>query len=61
MQPDCLDDLAYAIMYDISKMSYRVSDADVKRACNQVFHHFFMHNLFTSCKCFEHVFIMLLK
>ncbi|XP_039137236.1 probable mitochondrial-processing peptidase subunit beta, mitochondrial [Dioscorea cayenensis subsp. rotundata] len=35
-KPDCLDDLAYAIMYDISKMSYRVSDADVKRACNQL-------------------------
>lgn len=35
-KPDCLDDLAYAIMYDISKMSYRVSEADVTRACNQL-------------------------
>lgn len=35
-QPDCLDDLAYAIMYEISKLSYRVSDADVTRARNQV-------------------------
>ncbi|RWW31526.1 hypothetical protein BHE74_00028374 [Ensete ventricosum] len=35
-QPDCLDDLAYAIMYEISKLSYRVSEADVTRARNQV-------------------------
>ncbi|THU74593.1 hypothetical protein C4D60_Mb04t35020 [Musa balbisiana] len=28
---DCLDDLAYAIMYEISKLFYRVSDADVTR------------------------------
>ncbi|KAL6013448.1 hypothetical protein ACLOJK_003946 [Asimina triloba] len=34
--PDCLDDLSYAIMYEISKLSYRVSDADVIRACNQL-------------------------
>ncbi|MQL75522.1 hypothetical protein Taro_007909 [Colocasia esculenta] len=33
---DCLDDLAYAIMYEISKLSYRVSDADVTRARNQL-------------------------
>jgi len=35
-QPDCLDDLAYAIMYEMSKLCYRVSEADVTRACNQV-------------------------
>ncbi|KAF3773431.1 Processing peptidase subunit beta [Nymphaea thermarum] len=35
-KPDCLDDLAYAIMYEISKLSYRVSEADVTRARNQV-------------------------
>lgn len=35
-QPDCLDDLAYAIMYEISKLSYRVSEADVARARNQL-------------------------
>ncbi|XP_008805107.2 probable mitochondrial-processing peptidase subunit beta, mitochondrial [Phoenix dactylifera] len=35
-KPDCLDDLAYAIMYEISKMSYRVSEADVTRARNQL-------------------------
>ncbi|CAA6662949.1 unnamed protein product [Spirodela intermedia] len=35
-KPDCLDDLAYAIMYEISKLSYRVSDADVYRARNQL-------------------------
>ncbi|XP_010939148.1 probable mitochondrial-processing peptidase subunit beta, mitochondrial [Elaeis guineensis] len=35
-KPDYLDDLAYAIMYEISKMSYRVSEADVTRACNQL-------------------------
>ncbi|KAJ6795404.1 Uncharacterized protein M6B38_226555 [Iris pallida] len=35
-KPDCLDDLAYAIMYAISKLSYRVLDADVIRAQNQL-------------------------
>nr|GLL34156.1 probable mitochondrial-processing peptidase subunit beta, mitochondrial [Ipomoea trifida] len=35
-KPDCLDDLAYAIMYDISKLCYRVSEADVIRARNQL-------------------------
>ncbi|KAI8548446.1 hypothetical protein RHMOL_Rhmol07G0274600 [Rhododendron molle] len=35
-KPDCLDDLAYAIMYEISKLSYRVSKADVTRARNQL-------------------------
>ncbi|KAF6171698.1 hypothetical protein GIB67_007219 [Kingdonia uniflora] len=33
---DCLDDLAYAIMYEISNLSYRVSDDDVTRARNQL-------------------------
>ncbi|KAL7217686.1 hypothetical protein ACSBR2_011013 [Camellia fascicularis] len=33
-KPDCLDDLAYAIMYEMSKLCYRVSEADVTRACN---------------------------
>lgn len=36
MQPDCLDDLAYAIMYELTKLCYRVSEADVIRARNQV-------------------------
>ncbi|KAF9611857.1 hypothetical protein IFM89_036501 [Coptis chinensis] len=35
-KPDCLDDLAYAIMYEVSKLSYRVSEADVIRARNQL-------------------------
>ena len=35
-QPDCLDDLAYAIMYETTKLAYRVSEADVIRARNQV-------------------------
>ncbi|XP_058070343.1 probable mitochondrial-processing peptidase subunit beta, mitochondrial [Magnolia sinica] len=35
-KPDCLDDLSYAIMYEISKLSYRVSEADVARARNQL-------------------------
>lgn len=35
-QPDCLDDLAYAIMYETTKLAYRVSEADVTRARNQV-------------------------
>ncbi|XP_078437295.1 insulinase (Peptidase family M16) protein [Wolffia australiana] len=35
-KPDCLDDLAYAIMYEVSKLSYRVSEADVTRARNQL-------------------------
>lgn len=35
-KPDCLDDLAWAIMQEVSKLSYRVSEADVTRACNQL-------------------------
>ncbi|KAL2897385.1 putative mitochondrial-processing peptidase subunit beta mitochondrial [Bienertia sinuspersici] len=35
-KPDSLDDLAWAIMHEISKMCYRVSDDDVTRACNQL-------------------------
>ncbi|KAJ4841156.1 hypothetical protein Tsubulata_016918 [Turnera subulata] len=35
-KPDCLDDLAWAIMYETSKLCYRVSEADVTRACNQL-------------------------
>ncbi|KAF5748935.1 mitochondrial-processing peptidase subunit beta [Tripterygium wilfordii] len=35
-KPDCLDDLAYAIMYETTKLAYRVSDADVTRARNQL-------------------------
>ncbi|KAL2532043.1 putative mitochondrial-processing peptidase subunit beta [Abeliophyllum distichum] len=35
-KPDCLDDLAYAIMYEISKLCYRVSEVDVIRARNQL-------------------------
>ncbi|KAL0014729.1 hypothetical protein SO802_001798 [Lithocarpus litseifolius] len=35
-KPDCLDDLAYAIMYEITKLCYRVSEADITRARNQL-------------------------
>lgn len=35
-KPEDLDDLAYAIMYELSKMSYRVSESDVTRARNQL-------------------------
>ncbi|KAG8366948.1 hypothetical protein BUALT_Bualt16G0021200 [Buddleja alternifolia] len=35
-KPDCLDDLAYAIMYEVTKLCYRVSEADVIRARNQL-------------------------
>ncbi|GAB4840101.1 hypothetical protein Ancab_020813 [Ancistrocladus abbreviatus] len=35
-KPDCLDDLSYAIMYELSKLCYRVSEADVIRARNQL-------------------------
>ncbi|GAB2280202.1 hypothetical protein Dimus_014843 [Dionaea muscipula] len=35
-KPDDLDDLSYAIMYELSKLSYRVSEADVIRAKNQL-------------------------
>ncbi|KAL6507238.1 hypothetical protein OROGR_023433 [Orobanche gracilis] len=35
-KPDCLDDLAYAIMNEITKLCYRVSEADVIRARNQL-------------------------
>lgn len=36
LQKDCLDDLSYAIMYETTKLAYRVSEDDVTRACNQV-------------------------
>lgn len=48
LQPDCLDDLAYAIMYEMSKLCYRVSEADVIRAQNQVLLYFFLPPLFFS-------------
>ncbi|KAK1562387.1 hypothetical protein Q3G72_011046 [Acer saccharum] len=35
-KPDCVDDLAYAIMYETTKLAYRVSEADVTRARNQL-------------------------
>ncbi|RAL46809.1 hypothetical protein DM860_005088 [Cuscuta australis] len=35
-KPDCLDDLAYSIMYEISSLCYRVTDEDVTRARNQL-------------------------
>ncbi|KAI7748198.1 hypothetical protein M8C21_002907 [Ambrosia artemisiifolia] len=35
-KPDCLDDLAFAIMQEISKLCYRINDADVIRAQNQL-------------------------
>ncbi|KAJ8433220.1 hypothetical protein Cgig2_023172 [Carnegiea gigantea] len=34
--PDCLDDLSYAIMHEVSKLSYRVTEDDVIRARNQL-------------------------
>ncbi|KAK8710120.1 hypothetical protein V6N13_145459 [Hibiscus sabdariffa] len=35
-KPDCLDDLAYAIMHETTKLAYRVAEADVIRARNQL-------------------------
>ncbi|MCL7051497.1 hypothetical protein MKW94_013200 [Papaver nudicaule] len=35
-KPERLDDLAYTIMHEIRKLSYRVSEADVIRSCNQM-------------------------
>ncbi|GER31310.1 mitochondrial processing peptidase [Striga asiatica] len=35
-KPECLDDLAYAIMYELTRLCYRVSEADVIRARNQL-------------------------
>jgi len=35
-KPDCLDDLAWAIMHEICKLSYKVSEEDVTRARNQL-------------------------
>ncbi|OIW07598.1 hypothetical protein TanjilG_08329 [Lupinus angustifolius] len=35
-KPDCLDDLSYAIMYETTKLAYRVSEDDVTRARNQL-------------------------
>lgn len=36
MQADCLDDLSYAIMREVTGLAGRVSDDDVTRARNQV-------------------------
>ncbi|KAK7382711.1 hypothetical protein VNO80_01724 [Phaseolus coccineus] len=33
---DCLDDLSYAIMYETTKLAYKVSEDDVTRARNQL-------------------------
>ncbi|KAL3643878.1 hypothetical protein CASFOL_011810 [Castilleja foliolosa] len=35
-KPDCLSDLSYAIMHEMTKLCYRVSEADVIRARNQL-------------------------
>ncbi|KAM7268291.1 hypothetical protein ACFE04_010457 [Oxalis oulophora] len=35
-KPDCVEDLAWAIMYEMTKLVYRVSEADVIRARNQL-------------------------
>ncbi|CAO2826012.1 unnamed protein product [Amaranthus hypochondriacus] len=35
-KPDGLDDLAWAIMHEVSKLCYRVSESDVTRARNQL-------------------------
>ncbi|KAH7516061.1 hypothetical protein FEM48_Zijuj10G0094800 [Ziziphus jujuba var. spinosa] len=35
-KPDCLEDLSQAIMYQITKLIYRVSEVDVIRARNQL-------------------------
>ncbi|CAK9186187.1 unnamed protein product [Ilex paraguariensis] len=42
-KPDCLDDLAYAIMYETSKLCYRVQEADVTRARNQLKSNLLLH------------------
>ncbi|KAI7999168.1 hypothetical protein LOK49_LG10G00007 [Camellia lanceoleosa] len=47
-KPDCLDELAYAIMYEMSKLCYRVSEADVTRACNQLKSSLLLHKDGTS-------------
>lgn len=46
-QPDCLDDLSFAIMSEMSKMCYRVSDDDVTRARNQVYSSLFYSLIFS--------------
>ncbi|CAI9109797.1 OLC1v1009701C2 [Oldenlandia corymbosa var. corymbosa] len=35
-KPDCLDDLAYSIMYEVCKLCYKVTEEDVIRAQNQI-------------------------
>ncbi|GFQ01436.1 probable mitochondrial-processing peptidase subunit beta [Phtheirospermum japonicum] len=35
-KPDCLDDLSYAIMHEMTKLCYRVSETDLIRARNQL-------------------------
>jgi hypothetical protein len=36
LQADCFDDQAFAIIQEMNKLSYRVTE-DVIRGCNQVF------------------------
>ncbi|KAK5835186.1 hypothetical protein PVK06_010873 [Gossypium arboreum] len=47
-KPDCLGDLAYAIMSAITKLVYRVSEADVIRARNQLKSSLMLHTDGTS-------------
>lgn len=35
-KPDCLDDLAYSVMYEVTKLCHKVSQDDVVRARNQL-------------------------
>lgn len=50
MQPDCLDDLSFAIMHAMTKLCYQVSEADVIRARNQVIYLNHVSNEVTSSK-----------
>lgn len=48
-QADCLDDLAFAIMHEMSKLSYRVTEEDVIRARNQVIFEVMWEHYHTLC------------
>ena len=46
--PDCPNNLAYAVMYEINKLCYRISEADVTRTRNQLKSSLLLHSDRTS-------------
>lgn len=46
--PDCPNNLAYAVMYEINKLCYRILEADVTRTRNQLKSSLLLHSDRTS-------------